>query len=178
MTFRIQTAGWNELRALGKDLKRAGAGMRPKVTKAIREPTKEIHDTIRAAILGADMSARRTRSKHTFTAVIPSQGVKKPTANALSWKVSTSSDGARADIDFNPQRMPLRIRQLFAYWVGQLKRLRHPIMGKNPDGSWRGGVGQSIPNVWAKVDALIPKARRAVAAAMDETAAEIAGRKR
>lgn len=173
MTFRIQTAGRDPLRALGADLKRAGGGIRPKATKAIREPTKKIHDTIRAAILGADLSARRVGEPR-FTDHRVSRGVRRPTASALTWKVSTSSDGARAEIEFNPAKMPPRIRALFAYWVGQKRRLRHPVMGHR-SGRW---VSQKIPNVWAKADDLIPQARRNVAAAMDETAAEIAGKKR
>lgn len=173
MTFRIHTAGREPLLALGADLKGAGGGIRAKVAKAVREPTKSIYDTIRDAILGADLSARRV-GEPTFTLVRVSKGVRKPTASALTWKVSTSSDGARAEIDFNPAKMPPRIRALFAYWVGQKTRLRHPVMGHR-GGRW---VSQKIPNVWAKADSLIPEARRKVAAAMDETAAEIAGRKR
>lgn len=166
-------AGRDELRALGADLKRAGGGIREKTAKAVREPTKGIYDTIRRAILDADLSARRVGEPR-FTSLRASKGVHRPTASALSWKVSTSSDGARAELNFNPAKMPPRIRALFAYWVGQKVRLRHPVMGHRK-GRW---VSQRIPNVWATADDLIPRARRNVAAAMDETAATIAGRGR
>lgn len=177
MTFRFAATDRGGLAALGADLTRAGQGLRPGVAKAVRQPTKGVHDEVRQRILGADLAGIRTRSPHRFTAVIPSKGVRKPTARALDWKVSTSSDGARAEVTFSAGKIAPRIQALFPYWVGQKRRLRHPIMGKTRGGAWRGGAGQRIPNVWKAVDELGPKAQREVAKVMDETAAIIAGRR-
>jgi hypothetical protein len=176
VTFRFAATDRGALTALGADLTRAGGGLRQKVAPAIKQPTKDVHDAVRTAILGADLSGIRTGRQPRFTAHIVSRGVRRPTAKALSWKVSTSAGGAQAEVMFSGAKVPERIQALFPYWVGQKRRLRHPIMGKTRGGAWRGGAGQRIPNVWKAVDELGPKAQAAVAKVMDETAATIAGK--
>lgn len=176
MTFRIQTAGGPKFDKVAADFKRAKGGLRAKLTAELRKPTKALHDDVRRRILNAELPARRTRSAHRFVEVIPSKGLRRPTANALDWKVTTSSAGPRAVITFYPAKVPLRIRKLVPYWLGQKHRLRHPIMGKNRDGSWRGGVSQSIPDVWTPAKELAPEAQKAAARAVDDVADIMGGR--
>lgn len=172
MPFRFLVAGGPGFDKLAVDLRRASKGLRPKLTARLREPTKAIHDDVRGRILNAELPARRTRSTPQFTETIASKGVRRPTANALEWKVTTSAAGPTAVILFHPAKVPARIRALVPYWLGQKTRLRHPIMGQRK-GSW---VSQSIPNVWAPAKKLLPEAQKAAAKAVDETAAIIAGR--
>jgi hypothetical protein len=172
MSFRLAVAGGPGFDRLAADLKRAKGQLRPKLTEQLRKPTKAIHDDVRSRILNAQLPARRARGTHRFVEVIPSKGLRRPTANALEWKVTTSAAGPRATITFYPNKVPARIRGLVPYWLGQKQRLRHPIMGHRK-GSW---VSQTIPNVWEPAKALLPEAQKAAARAVDEVADIIAGR--
>lgn len=172
MTFRIQVAGGAQFDKLAADLRRAGGQLRPNLTAKLRGPTKAIYDEVRGRILDAQLPARRTRRTPLFTETFASKGLRRPTAAALEWKVTTSAAGPRATITFYPAKVPVRIRALVPYWLGQKRRLRHPIMGRRK-GSW---VSQTIPNVWDRAKQLAPAAQKAAAKAVDETAAIIAGR--
>lgn len=172
MSFRF-SAGGNALDDIAARMRRCGAELRPRTTAALRKPTKEVYDKIRGGVLGADLSARRVGGRP-FRASMPSRGVRRPTAAALNWKVSTSAGGARAEVTFSASKIPARIRPLFPYWVGQKKRLRHPIMGRRK-GRW---VGQKIPNVWRSSEDLRDRAARDVHNAVRETADILTGRGR
>lgn len=169
MTFRVSVGSRNALGDIASRMQRCAGELRPRTTAALRKPTKRVYDKIRTGILTADLSARRAGGPP-FGATRPNLGVRKPTARALTWKVSTSAGGARAEVDFAASKIPARIRPLFPYWVGQKKRLRHPIMGKTRSGAWRGGVSQKLPNVWAPASTLAPQARRDVHDAVREAA--------
>jgi hypothetical protein len=176
--FRLDLAGQSGLADLAKDLKRAGGSHRRRLAASLREPTEKIYEAVREDIHNANMSARRVRGARRFPNDIGrGNHVKKPTAAAVNWKVSTSAGNPRAEVTFNPNKVPARVRALFPYWVGQKTRLRHPIMGKARDGSWRGGVSQRLPDVWKQTRRYLPEAQRAVAKAVDDTAAIIGGRK-
>ncbi len=164
MSFRF-SGGGNALDDIASRMRRCGGDLRPRTTAALRRPTKEVYDKIRDDILDADLSARRV-GRRTFRANMPNLGVRKPTARALTWKVSTSAGGARAEVNFSASKIPARIRPLFPYWTGQKRRLRHPIMGKRK-GRW---VGQKIPNVWRQSEDYREQARRDVHNAVRETA--------
>lgn len=176
MSFRF-SGGGNALDDIASRMRRCGDDLRPRTTAALRRPTKEVYDKIRGDILSADLSARRAGGRP-FRAHMPNLGVRRPTAAALNWKVSTSAGGARAEVTFSASKLPVRIRPLFPYWVGQKRRLRHPIMGKNRDGSWRGGVSQKIPNVWRQSEDYREQARRDIHDAVRETADILTGRGR
>jgi hypothetical protein len=164
VSFRF-SAGGNALDNIASRMRRCGSELRPRTTAALRGPTKEVYDKIRGDILGADLSARRV-GRRPFKASMPNRGVRRPTAAALNWKVSTSAGGARAEVTFSASKMPARIRPLFPYWVGQKRGLRHPIMGRRK-GRW---VGQNLPNVWGASADYREQARRDVHAAVRETA--------
>lgn len=172
MSFRF-SGGGNALDDIAARMRRCGGQLRPRVTAALREPTKEVYDKIRRDILHADLSARRAGGRP-FRANMPNLGVRRPTAAALNWKVSTSAGGARAEVTFSASKIPARIRPLFPYWVGQKRRLRHPVMGRRK-GRW---VGQKLPNVWGASADYREQARRDVHAAVRETADILTGRGR
>lgn len=172
MSFRF-SGGGNALDDIAARMRRCGDQLRPRTTEALRRPTKEVYDKIRGDILRADLSARRVGGRP-FRGNLPKLPVRRPTAAALNWKVSTSAGGARAEVNFSASKLPARIRPLFPYWVGQKRRLRHPIMGKRK-GRW---VGQRIPNVWGASADYRERARRDVHDAIRETADILTGRGR
>jgi hypothetical protein len=172
MTFRF-SGGGNALDDIAARMRRCGGQLRPRATEALRRPTREVYDKIRGDILHADMSARRVGGRP-FRANLPKLPVRRPTAAALNWKVSTAAGGARAEVTFSASKIPPRIRPLFPYWVGQKKRLRHPIMGRRK-GRW---VGQKIPNVWGRSEDLREQAARDIHTAVRETADILTGRGR
>lgn len=176
--FSVRVAGGEGFTRLAADLTRAGKDLRPKLTERLKKPTKDIYQAVEDKILHGDMSGIRTRSRHRFTAHIPSRGVRRPTVRALRWKVSSSAAGPTAQVTFTPSDVPERIRALVPYFLGQKRRLRHPIMGKTSTGAWRGGAGQRIPNAWEPTKDLAPKAQEAAGQALDDIAAIIAGRNR
>lgn len=177
MSFRF-SGGGNALDDIAARMRRCAGELRPRTTEALRRPTREVYDKIRRDILGADMSARRVGGRPFRGSGLPKSPVRRPTAAALNWKVSTAAGGARAEVTFSASKLPPRIRPLFPYWVGQKKRLRHPIMGKNRDGSWRGGVSQKLPNVWGASADYREQARRDIHDAVRETADILTGRGR
>ena len=164
MSFRFASGG-NALGDIASRMQRCAGDLRPRTTAALRRPTKEVYDKMRRDILGADMSARPV-GRPPFRAHVPRHPVRRPTAAALKWKVSTAAGGARAEVTFSASRVPPRIRQLFPYWVGQKRRLRHPIMGHRK-GRW---VGQKIPNVWQRGEDYREQARRDIHTAVREAA--------
>lgn len=176
MTFRVKVAGGEGFDRLARDLTRAGKDLRPKLTERLRKPTKGVYQAVEREILHGDMSGIPTRRLPKFGADIASKGLRRPMARALRWKVSSSAAGPTAEVTFTPSDVPERIRALVPYLMGQKRRLRHPIMGKNRDGSWRGGVGQRMPNAWEPTKRLAPDAQEAAGQALDDIAAIIAGR--
>lgn len=172
--FRVNVGGGAKLNGLARDLRRAGGRLRPTLTKELREPTKGVHDAVRRDILTAELpgrpyAGRKRRFPRRWGGETP---LRRPTAAAVDWKVSTSAGGARADVTFDPNRIPAHKRGLFAYWVGQKRRLRHPVMG-----NWTVWVGQQIPDVWRQTRRLAPLAQKAAGKALDKTAAIINGKR-
>lgn len=178
--FRLNVAGESNLRDLSRDLKRAGGGHRQRVAQSLREPTELIEKEIRAAVK-APNAFRGYRVPGAERRVPAGLGrgnhVRAPLLRGLSSKVSTSAANPTAEILWNPNKIAVRVRQLFKYVVRQAKFLRHPIFGKNEDGSWRGGASQNTPDAWKPVRKFGDKAQKAVAKAVDETAAIISGRR-
>jgi hypothetical protein len=171
--FRVQVAGQQQLGDLARDLRRAGKGLRPKLTAELKEQTKPIYDAVREDILHANMRARGRNPRRRFPDDVGQRGhVKRPTAAGLSWKVSTAVGNPRAEVVFQPSKVPGRIRALVPYWLGQRKRLRHPLMGNRK--VW---ISQSLPDVWKQTKELLPAAQKAAQAAIDETSDIIAGRR-
>lgn len=176
--FRVNVAGGPKLTALANDLKRAGNGIRPKLTAGLRAPTKAVFQAVERRVLTGSMAARRVPGARRFpSGVGRGNHVRRPVLRGLSWKVSTSAGNPRAEVVWNPQKIVARVRPLFAYLVRQKTRLRHPIMGKTADGKWRGGVSQRMPDAWAPTKKLIDGAQKAARTALDHTAAIIGGRK-
>lgn len=176
MTFRVKVAGGEDFDRLARDLTRAGKDLRPKLTERLKKPTKDIYQAVEREILHGDMSGIPTRRLPPFGAHIASKGVRRPMVRALRWKVSSSSTGPVAVVTFTPSDVPERIRALVPYLLGQKRRLRHPIMGKNRDGSWRGGAGQRMPNAWEPTKRMADEAQKAAGQALDDIANIIAGR--
>ena len=177
--YRLNVAPPTGLRDLAQDLKRAGGGHRERVAHSLRKPTKAVFQAVEDRVLTGSMAGRPVPgAKKRFPGAL-GRGihVRRPVLRGLSWKVSTSAGNPRADITWNPARIVARVRALFPYLVRQKSRLRHPIMGKTADGKWRGGASQRMPDAWAPVRKLGPDAQKAVAHAVDQTAAIIAGRK-
>lgn len=171
--FRVTVAGQNQLGDLARDLRRAGGNLRPQLTAELRKQTKPIYDAVRQDILHADMRGRRRNPRRRFPDDVGQRGhVKRPTAAGLEWKVSTSVGNPRAEVTFRASKVPPRIRALIPYWLGQKKRLRHPVMGNRK--VW---VSQSLPDVWAQTRKLLPAAQKAAQEAIDVTRAIIAGRR-
>ena len=180
MSFRIKVAGEGNLRDLARDLKRAGAGHRERVAKTLREPTKDIHDQTRAAVKAprAFRGYRVPSARHRVPAGLGrGNHLRAPLLRGLSWKVTTSAANPRAEIVWNPNKIDPRVRPVFKYVVRQAKFMRHPIFGKNADGSWRGGASQDTPDAWKPARKLGDAAQKSVAKAVDETAAIINGRR-
>lgn len=176
--FRVNVAGGPKLTALANDLKRAGNGLRPELTKNLRAPTKSVYQAVERQVLTGSMAARPVRGAKRFpTGLGRGNHVRRPVLRGLTWKVSTSAGNPRAEVTWNPQKIVARVRPLFAYLVRQKERLRHPIMGKTSDGKWRGGVSQRMPDAWAPTKKLIDGAQKAAAKALDDTAAIIGGRR-
>lgn len=176
MTFRVKVAGGEGFDRLAADLTRAGKDLRPKLTERLRKPTKDIYQAVEREFLRGDMAGIRTGRLPRFAATMRSQGLRRPMARALRWKVSSSSAGPIAVVTFTPSDVPERIQKLIPYLLGQKRRLRHPIMGKTRTGGWRGGAGQRMPNAWEPTKRLAPEAQKAAGQALDDIAAIIAGR--
>lgn len=177
--FRLNLAGDSGLKDLSRDLKRAGGGHRERVAQSLRKPTKTVFQAVEQRVLTGSMAGRPVPgAKRRFPSSLGrGNHVRRPVLRGLAWKVSTSAGNPRADITWNPGRIDGRVRKLFPYLVRQKSRLRHPIMGKTADGKWRGGASQRMPDAWSPVRKLAPEAQKAVAAAVDDTAAIIGGRK-
>jgi hypothetical protein len=177
--FRATVAGGPKLQAVANDLRRAGGKLRPDLTAGLSKETKAIDDEVRRVLDTGSMAGRRVSGSRRFpSGVGTGNHVRGPAKRGLSWKVSSSAAGPRAEILWDPRKLPLRIQPLFAHLVGQKSRLRHPVMGKTRAGTWRGGVGQNMPNAWQPVKKLLPRAQKAAAKAVDLCAARINGRKR
>jgi hypothetical protein len=178
--FQLKVAGGAGLRDLAADLRRAGAGHRERVAQSLREPTKDIHDRVRAAVK-APRAFRGYRVPGARRRVPSGLGrgnhLRAPLLRGLTWKVTTSAADPRAEIVWNPNRIDPRVRPVFAYVVRQKKFMRHPIFGKTDDGGWRGGAAQDTPDAWKPARKLGDAAQRSVAKAVDETAAIINGRR-
>jgi hypothetical protein len=170
--FRLDVVDRGRMEVLARDCRRAGNGLPRRVGRALRKPTKQLGEAVREAIMGADMRAGRVRG-----AAKPfpdDEGnrlpVKAPTAAAVKWSVRLGAS-PQAAILFNPNRIPGRVQPLFPYWVGQKKRLAHPLMGRRS--TW---IRQQIPDVWKQTKLLLPLAQSATGRVLDETADIIAGR--
>jgi hypothetical protein len=173
VSFRVQLAGGDSLGSVARDLRRAGKGLRPTVAAKLRKPTERVYRVVYDSILTADLPGQRVRrAKRPFRGRVASQGLRRPTARALTWKVSTSAGNPTAHIEFRRTKMPIRIQPLYPYWVGQKTKLRHPVMGNRK--VW---AGQTVPNVWQQTRRLAPAAQAAVRDAINETADIIAGRR-
>lgn len=171
--FRVNVAG-EGLRDLARDLKRAGGGLRPKLTAELREPTKRIYKAVEREVLTGSMAGSRVPgARKRFPSTLGrGNHVRRPVLRGLEWKVSTSAGSPRAEITWRPSKILARVRPLLAYLTGQKKRLRHPVMGNRS--TW---VSQRMPDAWAPTKKLADGAQKAAGQVLDHTAAIIAGRK-
>jgi hypothetical protein len=176
--FRAEVSKPNRIGAAARDLKRAGGNYRRELAAELRKSTKVVYKAVESAVETGDMRGRPVRgAKKRFPQGIGAGNhVRKPVLRGLSWNVSTSAGNPRADVIFSPNKVAIRVRALVAYIAGQKTRLRHPIMGKTRDGSWRGGVGQNMPNAWTRARQLLDGAQKAAGRALDRTARIMAGR--
>jgi hypothetical protein len=167
------TSRWSgDLSDMASDLRRGRRNLPKAIVRELKKPAERVTKRIQKEVKVADMSARRVGEPQ-FRARMRSEGVKKPTAAALEWKVTAVGSGASVQISFRESKIPQRIRALFPYWVGKKTRLRHSIMGHRK-GRW---VQQNLPPVWHHSKELIPGAQFAVRKAVGETADIIGGRK-
>lgn len=181
----IRFRGREDVARLSAALDNAPNNLRRELVTGLKAAARPAVRDIKAAIRSADVSGqpvtgRRVRIRRDgtpvvvpirrFRAQIPSRGLRGPIARAVDSQVSTLGDGARVDLVLKMERVPVRIRKTVKYVAGSRQRWRHPIMGKKPDGTWRGGAGQNAPNVWWKtVKPHIPRFNREVAGAVQRT---------
>jgi hypothetical protein len=57
--LRFKLAGGNELRAVSRDLKRAGGNIRADLAAELRDPTRAAYRSVRDAILDANLAGQR-----------------------------------------------------------------------------------------------------------------------
>lgn len=172
--LKVSVVGDKQLGRLADDYRRAGRRL-GELNTEVRKPTKAVGESVRDAILRADVSGQRKPSRPPFPASAGNKlPMKRPTALAVRWQVRTAGD-PQATITFDAARMPARIRQLFPYWTSALaryRRLSHPLMGNR--NAW---FRQNIPNVWDKALKLGRELQKTAAKTLDDTAAIIGGRK-
>lgn len=174
MAFSVRLATPATFGRLPADLRRAGRGLRPNLTERLRKPTRGIYQAVTDSVLSAALPGQPVpgRRRRFPPGRIASQGLRRPTARAVTWKVSTSAGNPTASVEFRRTKMPIRIQPLYPYWVGQKTGLRHPVMGNR--NVW---AGQQVPNVWRQTRRLAPEAQVAVRAAIGDTADIVAGKK-
>jgi len=166
----IRFRGREDLPRVAAALDHAPNNLRRELVVALKAAARPAVRDVKAAIRAADVAGRRTGRGRPFRAAIPSRGLRAPMARAVDSQVSTLSSGARVDIVLKEERVPPRIRRVVKFVVGDAHRWRHPIMGKNRDGSWRGAASQNAPNVWWKtLRPHIPDFNREVARAVQRT---------
>lgn len=180
MSLRVSVIGEKQLNKLADDYRRAGKRLSD-LNNEVRGPTKAVGEFVREKIMTADVSGDKKPGRKPFPANVGNKlPMKHPTAMAVRWHVRVARN-AQAVITFDPARMPPRIRQLFPYWTdarGRYRRLRHPLMGFDRLGRWKGAFGQRMPNVWQHALKLGRELQKTAAKACDDTAAIIGGRKR
>lgn len=161
----IRFRGREDVARLAAALDNAPNNLRRELVNGLKAAARPAVRDIKAAIRGADVSGRRTGRGRPFRASIPSRGLRGPMARAVDSQVSTRGDGARVDIVFKTERVPVRLQRLVKYVVGDSKRWRHPIMGNR-----RAWATQNAPNVWWRtLRPHIPRFNREVAQAVQRT---------
>jgi hypothetical protein len=155
----VRVTGGNQLRAVARDLRVAGSpgrGVRKKMRRNITAAVKPMQNAVKADALAIPVKGPK------------STGLRKAIARGTKIKIRASGATALVRLFVDP-----RIAPLAAYMEGsdgaRAVRWRHPVFG-NTD-VW---VGQSSHAYFAPaVRKHLPAVRKAVVAAVDETAIEL-----
>ncbi len=163
--------GEDDLGDVARRLRRGDGVLRRELTTGLRTAATPAVVDLRGEIARADVSARRTRSRHRFTDSMPAPPLRRPIARAVEPHISTSAGGPRVEIRLREGSIPARARPLVKYIVGSASRWRHPIMGRRS--TW---VTQNAPNVWWRtLKKHLPRFRREVDQAVAHTARQLEG---
>lgn len=129
-----------ELRQLAQNLKRVKGNLRKETGAALRKSGQATLRKVKTNVTTMRIVGFRVPgAKRRFPASFKGDGgIRRRIARVVELDVSTGSGDprvvfrVRSDRLGNARNMPRRL--------DSGKRFRHPIMGKNPDGSWRGGA--------------------------------------
>jgi hypothetical protein len=141
----LRVRGEQNLHRAAQVLRRAPAQLRREVKQGLERATRPLVNDLKREIRSANVAGRRVGGRP-FRDRIPSKGLRGPMARAVESDVTTSATGARADVRLRAQSVPVRVRRVVKFVVGDAQRWRHPIMGRRS--RW---AGQNAPNVWSKV---------------------------
>lgn len=137
--LRLTVKGGDDLRATSLALRRAKGNLRKNLTAAFRSAGEQTLREVKRAIETNPLRGYRTKGKR-FTAHMPGTHIRHRIAAVTRMEVNTSSDPHVRFVVYNDR---LGDARRVPWHIDTGKVFRHPIMGKNRDGSWRGGAGMS-----------------------------------
>lgn len=151
--IQLRVYGEDQLDDIAQGLRRAPGTLRRDLTQGVRRAARPAAQAVKAAIVSADVSGRRTGARKRFTARIVAPPLRARIARAVEADISTSAGGPRVVFRLREGSIPMRARPLVKYIAGGSTRWRHPIMGRRS--RW---ASQNAPNVWWRT--LRPQLRR------------------
>lgn len=169
--LKLTVAGDRQLRDMAQRLRRGKGVLRQELAAGLRKPTDEAVAAVRRAVMTADMRGFRRRGarKRFPPGVGDNTPLRRPVANAVEGKVTTSAQDPRATVTLRESRVPAAKRKLLLYLGGRRRRLRHPVMGNRS--VW---VSQRMPDIWHPTIRRRARSwRDAAEAAIDRTAERI-----
>lgn len=170
--IQLRVYGEDRLGDIARSLRRADGTLRRDLTQGVRRAADPAVRAVKAAIVTADVSGRRTGARKRFTAHVAAPPLRARIARAVEVDISTSSAGPRVVFRLREGSIPMRVRPLVKYIAGGSTRWRHPIMGRRS--RW---ASQNAPNVWWKtLRPQLARFRREVDQALERTADAIEAR--
>lgn len=139
----LTVKGEQELRALARDLKRAPAHLRKELHAAFRDAGNVTLRRVKANITTMPIRGYRVpgAGNRRFTADMRGGNIRRRISAVTQMSVRTA--GANPRVAFVVHADRLGDARNVPWHLDTGKIFRHPIMGKNADGSWRGGAGSS-----------------------------------
>jgi hypothetical protein len=141
MALTLTIKGQRDLQPTANALRGGKGVLRRELTKAFKDAGADTLRRVKKNVETMPIRGYRTGRQPRFTEQMPGTHIRRRISRVTELEVSTSTVDPRVRFRVRTDRLGDASEVPWHFESGKI--FRHPIMGKDKEGNWRGGAGQS-----------------------------------